>query len=82
MNCENPLPHLAPDNSFPRRARLDLLHPIEIAIMGTVDNIEGLGADLLLTEAVLLLGRAREKIADWLEGKVGHLPDEMSAEET
>lgn len=55
------------NNEIPRRARLDLVTPEEKALYEMVWQIEKLGAHVLLTDVVVLLGRAREKLADWVE---------------
>lgn len=39
----------------------------ERMIQDAVDEVEGIGAHPLLTEAVVLLGRAREKVADFVD---------------
>jgi hypothetical protein len=53
---------------IPRRAHLDLNTPAELAIRDAVNAVERMGADVLLTEAVVLLGQAREKVADYVDG--------------
>jgi hypothetical protein len=50
-----------------RRRRLDLLTPAERAIVDAVDAVEKVGADERLTNAVILLGRARELVGDYLD---------------
>lgn len=52
---------------IPRRNRLDLNTPAELAIRVAVDEVEKVGAHTLLTEAVILLGHAREKVADYVD---------------
>jgi hypothetical protein len=52
---------------IPRRIRLDLLTPEELALVNMVEQIEKLGAHPLLTDVVVLLGKARSKLADWVE---------------
>lgn len=54
-------------HDIPRRIRLDLLTPEELAIYNMVVEIEKLGAHPLLTEVVILLGQARDRLADWVE---------------
>jgi hypothetical protein len=56
-------------NDIPRRIRLDLNTPAELAIRAAVDAVEALPADVRLTDAVLLLQQAREKVADYVDGK-------------
>lgn len=54
-------------DNIPRRIRLDLNTPAELAIRAAVDAVELVGAHPLLTEAVILLGQAREKVADYVD---------------
>lgn len=53
----------------PRRNNLDLNSPAEIAIRKAIDAVEQLGADTQLTEIVVLLGRALDKTADFIDTK-------------
>ncbi len=55
------------DTNFPRRSRLDLLTPEELAIFNITQQVESLGAHPLLTDVVNLLHEARGKLADWVE---------------
>lgn len=55
------------DNGFARRIRVDLMTPAELAISRAVEEVEKAGADVLLTDAVILLAQAREKVADFVE---------------
>lgn len=55
-------------NEFPRRCRLDLLTPAELAIVNAVDEVEKVGADVRLTNAVIKLGEARNFVADFVDG--------------
>lgn len=52
---------------WPRRSCVDLYTPAEVAISKAMEEVEKLGADVLLTEAVILLGQAKEKVADYVE---------------
>lgn len=54
-------------DSIPRRARLDLNTPAELAIRRAMDAVEAVGADPLLTDAVILLDQARQKVADYVD---------------
>lgn len=54
-------------NNVPRRARLYEMTPAELAIAKCVDQVEELGAHVHLTDAVVLLGKAREKVADFVD---------------
>jgi len=60
------MPALAKD--FPRRNRSDLMSPAELAITTAMGAVEEAGADVRLTEAVNLLGQARDKVADVVNG--------------
>jgi hypothetical protein len=53
--------------NIPRRSNLDLNTAEEIAIRAIVHEIEKLGAHELLTETVVLLGQARDKLSDWVD---------------
>lgn len=55
------------DNGFARRIRVDLWTPAEKAIAAAVEEVEKAGADPLLTDAVILLAQARDKVADFVE---------------
>lgn len=57
-------------NDIPRRSRQDLMHESELAIVHAVDIIEGMDADVRLTEAINLLSQAREKVADYIDAKL------------
>lgn len=52
----------------PRRIRLDLFTPAERAIYDAMQAVEALPPDVHLTEAVVLLAKAREKVADYVDG--------------
>lgn len=55
------------EKEFSRRIRIDLLTPPETAIREAMLAVEAAGAHPLLTDAVGLLGQAREKVADYIE---------------
>lgn len=57
-------------DGLPRRCRIDLETPAEAAIRAAIEAVEAVGAHTLLTEAVVLLAEAQEKVADFVE-----LPD-------
>lgn len=65
MNASVPLDNKV--NGIPRRARVDLLTPAERAIREAIIAVEEVGADPLLTEALVLLGHARERLADYVD---------------
>ncbi len=54
-------------NTIPRRAYLEKLTVEELAIYNLVQEIEKLGAHPLLTDVVVLLGQAKDKLSDWVE---------------
>lgn len=55
-------------DGFPRRNRVDHWTPAERAIAAAVDVVERAGCEVRLTDAVTLLGQARELVADVHEG--------------
>jgi hypothetical protein len=64
-------------DGLPRRNRIDCYTPAESAIRAALLAVEEMGAHTLLTEAVVLLDEAREKVADFVE-----LPDRARYEPT
>lgn len=56
-------------NDIPRRIRVDLNEPAELAIRNAVKEVEKVGADIRLTKAVILLSEARELVADFIDDK-------------
>jgi hypothetical protein len=58
------------DTTIPRRCRIDLMTSAELAIVEAVHAVEEAGADIRLTEAVNLLQAAREKVADFVDGRL------------
>ncbi len=52
---------------FPRRHRIDLFTPAEKAIYDAMQAVEMAGANPLLTDAVNLLSKARDLVADYVE---------------
>jgi hypothetical protein len=56
-------------NEFPRRSRLDLCEPAELAIYNAMQEVEKLGADVKLTEAIVKLQEAKELVADFIDKK-------------
>lgn len=56
-------------NGHPRRIRIDLLTQAELSIRDAERAVESLPADVRLTEAVVLISKAREKVADYLENE-------------
>lgn len=58
-------------DDIPRRSRLDKMTPAENAIYNAMCVVEQAGCDVRLTEAVNLLQKARDRVADFVDG-VGH----------
>jgi hypothetical protein len=56
-------------NEIPRRIRIDLMTPAELAIRNAMAEVEKAGADVLLTDAVILLQQAQNKVADFVDQK-------------
>lgn len=54
-------------DGFPRRNRVDLYTPAENAIRAAIQAVEEAGCHELLTEAVILLGKAQGLVADFVE---------------
>lgn len=54
-------------DGFPRRARLDLYEPAEKSIHSAVEYIENMGADVRLTDAVIMLQKAKDKVSDYID---------------
>lgn len=52
---------------IPRANRMDRWTAAERAIHEAVQIVESLGADTRLTEAVVLLGRAQAKVAEFVD---------------
>src|SRR4051812_44098245 len=55
------------NNGIPRRNRIDLYTPAELAIREAMLAIEEAGCHPLLTDAINLLSQAKEKVADHVE---------------
>lgn len=56
------------DNTIPRRSRLDLNQPAELAIYEAMLAVEKMPADTRLTHAVIKLQEARDLVADFIDG--------------
>lgn len=54
-------------NDFPRRIQLQLNEPVELSIRNAMSEVEKMGADILLTDAIFLLGQAFNKVADYID---------------
>lgn len=55
-------------DNIPRRAHIDQWCPAELAIQNAMRVVEEMPADVRLTEAVILLGQARDRVADYIDG--------------
>jgi hypothetical protein len=66
-------------DGFPRRQTTDLLLYEELAIRSAVAAVERMGADPVLTEVVMLLDQARERLADYVESQLLAPPAPMPA---
>jgi hypothetical protein len=53
---------------IPRRIQLAKMTPAESAITEAMRAVEAAGCDPRLTDAVVLLQQAREKVADFIDG--------------
>ena len=62
-----PVPN-APGRDCARRCYVDLWSPAEKAIYDAVIAVEAAGCDPRLTDAVVLLQRAKERVADFVDG--------------
>lgn len=69
-------------DGFPRRNRIDHYVPAETAIRNAVLAVEVMPADVRLTEAVILLGQAQEKVADFVDEQIKKGKELKPVEET
>ena len=60
-------PAQRPDG-WPTRAAVEWRTPAEVAIVDAMYAVENAGGSLALTDAVILLGKARDRVADHVEG--------------
>lgn len=59
--------------TIPRRNRLDLMTYAERVIFQAMNEVESMGADIRLTEAVTLLAKAKDCVSDFIDyGKKDH----------
>jgi hypothetical protein len=56
-------------DNVPRRARVEMWTPAEKAIHDAVHSVEAMPASVHLTNAVILLQQAKDKVADFVDGK-------------
>jgi hypothetical protein len=59
------------ENEIPRRNQINRWTAAERAIAAAVEEVERAGADVRLTDAVVLLGEARQSVADYVDGVAG-----------
>lgn len=57
-------------DGVPRRNRVDLMTSAELAIREAVDRVETMGADARLTEVVVMLQEAKDKLSDFVDDKL------------
>lgn len=57
-------------NEIPRRNRIELFTPAEKVIYEAMQEVEKLSADVRLTEAVVLLEKAQNKVADFVDANL------------
>lgn len=53
---------------IPRRNRIDKFVTAEKKIFDAIQSVEDMGADIRLTDAVILLSQAQNKVADFVDG--------------
>jgi hypothetical protein len=64
-----PQPLTSEQSKFaPRRCRMDRMVPAELAITQAMGAVEAMAADVRLTDAGVLLGQARNRVADFVDG--------------
>lgn len=56
-------------NDIPRRNQLDKCEPAEIAIFKAMEEVEKIGADKNLTDAITKLQEAKELVSDYIDSK-------------
>jgi hypothetical protein len=54
-------------NDIPRRIVLDLNVPAEMSIRNAINEVEKIGADTQLTNAVILLTKAMNLVSDFID---------------
>jgi hypothetical protein len=57
------------NNQIPRKSRLDLNTPAELAIRNAIAEVEKAGAAIQLTNAIIKLQEAFDLVADWEDNK-------------
>lgn len=61
------------EKEIPRRIRQDLWIKQEKLIFNAMQEVEKMPADTRLTDAVILLSQAQEKVADFIDSEEGEL---------
>ena len=64
-------------DDVPRRCRIDLYTPAEKAIYDAAQVVEGMDADVRLTDAVNTLWKAKDLVADYVDGVKSDLTDAL-----
>ncbi len=65
-------PEIGAAGGIPRRIRMDQWCPAEKAIFDAAQVVEAMGADPRLTEAIILLSKARDYVADYVDAERAH----------
>lgn len=73
---------LKDENGIPRRSRLDLLEPAEKAIYNAMQEVEKIGADERLTNAIVKLQEAKELVSDYIDEKKSAANESSEEQET
>lgn len=63
---------LKDENGFPRRSRLDLCEAAEKIIYDAIQEVEKLGADVRLTNAVVKLSEAKDLVSDFIDEQISN----------
>jgi hypothetical protein len=58
------------EKDFSRRERLDLMRPIELKIYKIMEEVKRMPADMRLTEAAILLDKARNLVSDFIDDRL------------
>lgn len=66
---------LVRNDYIPRRNDINRYVPAEKAIMAAMGEVESMGADELLTDAVVLLSQAKDRVADFVDRKLTRAKD-------
>jgi hypothetical protein len=62
-------------DAIPRRHYVNKLIPAERAIYDAIQIVEALGADIRLTDVVIRLSEAKDRLSDWADA-TGNVPPE------